>query len=122
KKSPRRHDDSIRAKTASVFQYHTNQTPVIDHEIDDFPLPQMKIRRSLERAAHLRSIAHTIRLRSRRLNRRSTRAVEQPKLNSGAIDNAAHDAAERVDLAHKMSLSDSANRGIARHLADEVEI
>ena len=82
----------------------------------------MKIRGGFKRAPHLGAIAHAIGLRSRRLNRRTTRSIEQPKLNAGAINDAAHDAAERVNLAHEMAFRNSANRRIARHLTDQIEI
>src|SRR5215211_3502283 len=95
---------------------------MIQHKVDDFSLTEMEVKRRFERATHLGAIAHAIGLRPRRLYRRTARTVEQTKLNAGAIDDAAHDPAERIDFAHEMSLRDSANRGIARHLADEVQV
>src|SRR5215213_2921608 len=82
----------------------------------------MKIRRGLKRTSHLGSISHAICLGTRRLDGRSTRTVQQPELNAGAIDHAAHNPAQGIDLSHKMPLGDSANRWIARHLTDEIEI
>jgi len=43
-------------------------------------------------------------------------------LNAGAIYNAAHYSTERVNLADEMTLSNSANSGITRHLSNQVEI
>src|SRR5690606_25220051 len=47
---------------------------------------------------------------------------KQTKLNSGAVNDAAHYPAKRVDLSHYMALRNSPNRGIARHLPDQVQI
>src|SRR4029077_16606667 len=45
-------------------------------------------------------------------------AVEQPKLDAGAIRRTANDAVERIDLADEMALGKAANRRVARHFAD----
>ena len=52
----------------------------------------------------------------------AARTIEQPELNSSAVDNATHDAAERVDFSDQMSFRNSPDRGIARHLPDEIEV
>src|SRR6185369_11068532 len=121
-KSSGRDHNGVRSKTATIFQHDASESSLIEHKIDDFSLPQMEIRGRFKRAPHLGAIAHAIRLGSWRLNRRAARSIEQSKLNASTIDDAAHDAAERVDLAHEMSLRNSTNRGIARHLTDEIEI
>src|SRR5262249_50989641 len=36
----------------------------------------------------------------------------------GPVDRPAHDAVERVDLAHEMAFAEPADRRVARHLAD----
>ena len=41
-------------------------------------------------------------------------------LNRGGIDRSAHEAPQRIDLANEMSLRSTANRWIARHVADRV--
>jgi hypothetical protein len=43
-------------------------------------------------------------------------------LYSGAVDDASHYAAERIDLADDVAFGDAADRRVAGHLADEVEI
>ena len=61
-----------------------------------------------------------VRLRARRPDRRPAAAIEQLELNAGRVDRAAHQAAERVDLANEMTLRRAADRGIARHVRDGV--
>ena len=50
------------------------------------------------------------------------RAVQQPELDAAGVGNLAHDAAERVDLAHQVALGHAADGGVAAHLRDQVEI
>jgi hypothetical protein len=121
-KSSGRDHNGVRSKTATIFQHDPSESSLIEHKIDDFSLPQMEIRGRFKRAPHLGAIAHAIRLCPWGLNRRPPRAVEQTKLDSSAVDDATHDAAERVNLADEMTFRDPANRRIARHLADEVEV
>src|SRR5215203_3620025 len=82
----------------------------------------MEIRGRLEHPAHLRPVETSIRLGPRRLDSRTTRTIQKPKLNTGPIDHPAHDSAKGVDLPNDMALRDSANRGIAGHLTDQVEV
>jgi hypothetical protein len=114
--------DRLRSKLSPVFEHDTRKLSMVDHKIDDFPLPQVQIGSGFERTAHLGAVSHPIRLRSWRLDRRSARTIEQSKLNSGAIDDAAHNSAERIDLPHQVSFRDSTNSGIAGHLTDEIQV
>ena len=45
-------------------------------------------------------------------------AVQDAELDARPVDRPAHDAVERIDLAHEMALAEPADRRIARHLAD----
>src|SRR6266496_3992676 len=72
--------------------------------------------------AHLKSVEGAIRLSSRRLNRGTTRAIEQAKLDARPVDDASHDSAERVDFANQVSLGDAANCRVTGHLADQIKI
>src|ERR1044072_969288 len=101
-KRARGNHDCLRPKLSPVFEHDASQFSMVDHKVDDFPLPQMKIGSGFECASDLGAISHAIRLSSGRLHRRSTRTIEQSKLNSGTIDDAAHDPAERIDLSHEV--------------------
>ncbi len=43
-------------------------------------------------------------------------------MNADCVGDFAHDAAQRVDFANEVTLGDSADRGIAGHLRDQVKI
>jgi len=53
---------------------------------------------------------------------RSTRSIEQAKLDANRVRDLAHDAAEGIDFANQMSLGNSAYGGIAGHLRNEVYV
>jgi hypothetical protein len=55
-------------------------------------------------------------------NRRAAAGIQKTKLNSDRVRDFAHDAAQSVDFADQVTLGDSANGRITRHLCDQVEI
>src|ERR1019366_5930499 len=61
-------------------------------------------------------------LRATRANGGSLARVEEAKLDSRLVGRQSHLAAERVDLADQMALADAADRGVAGHLADMIEV
>jgi phosphomannomutase len=56
------------------------------------------------------------------LDSRPARTVQQTKLDAGAVNDAAHNAAESVYLSDNMAFSDPTDSRIARHLPDKVQI
>ena len=47
---------------------------------------------------------------------------KQTELDADGVGDFAHDAAEGVDFADQVSLGDSSDRRIARHLGDEIDV
>ena len=84
------------------------------------PRIQSNARLAPERGRHPRAVAPLVGLRARRPHRRTAAAVEQLELDAGRVDRAAHQSAERVDLADQMTLRRAADRRIARHVRDGV--
>src|SRR6202041_1662570 len=80
------------------------------------------IRLRLQHLAHLQSISLLIALRPWRPDRGSARSVKQPKLDADCIRNLAHYAAKRIHFADKMPLSNASNRGITRHLRNQIDV
>jgi hypothetical protein len=117
-----RDNNCFSPKLSPIFQHDAREFAVVNHKVDDFSLAKMKIGRGLERTAHLGAVSHPIRLRPWRLDCRSPGTIEQAKLNSGAIDNAAHYSAKRIDLPHEVSFRNSTDGGIAGHLPNEIEV
>src|SRR5205807_368434 len=60
-------------------------------------------------------------LRARAADGRALAAVEYPELDPGLVGDAAHQAIERIDLTHQMTLAEAADRRVARHRPDRRE-
>ena len=75
-----------------------------------------------ERRLHRLAIELAVGLGARPAHGRALAAVEQAELDAGRIRDPAHQAVQRIDLAHQMALADPADRGIAGHLADGLEL
>jgi hypothetical protein len=82
----------------------------------------VEIRRLLKYLAHLGAIKRTIRLRARGLHGGAARTIQEAKLDAGSVDDATHDAAQCIYLAHDVAFGDAADGGIARHLAYQIEV
>jgi hypothetical protein len=56
------------------------------------------------------------------LDGRTLAAVQEAELDAGAVGRAAHDAVQRIDLAHQMALAQPADRRVAGHRPDAVAL
>jgi hypothetical protein len=72
--------------------------------------------------AHLQPVLLLVALCSRRPHRRPARGVQEAEPNADGIGHLAHDAAQRVHFAHQVSFGNAADRGIARHLRDKIDV
>ncbi len=94
---------------------------LVDHEILGTPCPERKVRLLRQQCLHRLAIELAIRLGARPADGGAFAAVENTKLDAGAIDGMAHHPIERVDLAHQMALGQATDRRVARHLADGLD-
>ena len=111
---------------ASSVRPSRSCTPVtrrgLDRERRHLRLLDAQVRLLLEHLAHADAVQLLVHLRARRPDGRAAAGVEQAELNADRIGHLAHDAAQRVDLAHQVALGDSADGGVAGHLRDQVEV
>ncbi len=77
-----------------------------------------EVRRVGQKIGDRAAIELAVGLRPRPAHRRPLAAVQDAELDAGPVDGTAHDAVERVDLAHEMPFAEPADRRVARHLAD----
>ncbi len=102
---------------------------VAEHDAGDLPgasseqilrgtLGDVEVRRLGQQFGDCAAIQLAIGLSARTAHRRPLAAVEDAELDAGTVDGAAHDAVERIDLAHQMPFAEPADRRVARHLAD----
>ncbi len=59
---------------------------------------------------------------ARRPHGRAAGSIQQAELDADRVGDFAHDSAEGVHFADQVSLGDSADGGIARHLGDQVDV
>ena len=117
-----REDHGARAKVAAVRGRDARGARAVQQQPADHPLGELERREALEQRAHGTAVQRAVALGARGPYGGSLGAIEHPELDGRAIGGPAHDAAERIDLAHDGALRDAADGGIARHLADRVEV
>ena len=105
------------ANVAAVGQSNARDA-LLDDEIVHLAFDHGQIRRLADRLLHRRRIELAVGLGARAAHRRPFAAIEHPELDAAGIGDAAHQAIERIDLAHQMALAEPADGRIARHGAD----
>ena len=76
----------------------------------------------LDCGLHRRGIELAVGLGARAAHRRAFAAVENPELDAALVGDPAHQAVERIDLAHQMAFAEAADGRIAGHGADGREL
>ena len=89
---------------------------------NDLRLMQHEIFLRLQRLLHDLLIAPPVGLYAQGVDGGAFAAVEHPELNARSVRRLAHLAAEHIKLADEMPLARAADGGVARHVADAVEI
>ena len=105
-------------KFAPVGQAHAGDAASATIRSSASPSIDRQVRRRRDRRLHGRRIELAVGLRARAAHRRALAAVEHPELDAAGVGHPAHQAVERIDLAHQMALAEPADRRIARHRAD----
>jgi len=91
-------------------------------QILDRLLPQCQSRVLLQDPFDLRLVGAFVRLRPGAVHRRPLAPIEQPELDTGGVDRAAHRAAQRIDFAHEVPFGHAADRRVATHLRDRIQV
>jgi len=100
----------------------TARALAFDDQLSDLGLLDLQSGLPLQHHAHLQPVGLLVALRPRRPDGRPARCIQQPELNAHGIGHLAHDPAQRVDLAHDMSLGNASDGGIAGHLRDQISV
>ena len=115
-------DDGAAAKFPPACGDHARRCAILDDEVLHWLPDHFKIRLREDRLLHMSAIELSVRLRPRTLDSRSLGAVEHAELDARLVDHAPHQTVERIDLAHEMPFAQTADRRIAGHLADSLEL
>src|SRR3954453_5535792 len=84
-------------------------------------LKQVEIRLVLQPMPDGLTIKHPIRLRPCGANRRALGCIQGPELDARLVRSDGHRAAQGVDLPDEMTFADTADRGVAGHLAERFD-
>jgi hypothetical protein len=93
-----------------------------NHEVNNFSLADVETGLGLKHFPHLDAVELLVALGAGAPDGRAARSIQEAELDADGIGNLAHDAAERIDLAHQVALGHAANRWIAAHLGDEIHV
>ncbi len=88
----------------------------------DHGLLEVQVRDGFECLLHDLGVQALVGLGTQRLDGWAFAFVEQPDLDEGAVGDAAHEPAQRVDLADEVALGRPADRGVAGHVGQFVEV
>ena len=95
--------------------------PVLHINADDLSLMDIKVGGLFQRVLHPDMVSLAVSLYPQAVYGRAFAAVEHPALQVGRIGGKAHQAAQCIDLAHKMPLGRAADGRVAGHIADEIQ-
>src|SRR5258706_1902772 len=115
-----RDDERGAAKGVAVLKRKTLDAAMFDENPAGATDQPFDIRFGLELGLYPLAVDLLVGLRPRRPDCRPAAAIQQLELDSRRIDGAAHQASERIDLAHEVTLGRAANRRIARHVRDGI--
>ena len=112
------------AEGGSVEGVHTchGRVVVVESEGIDVVLPHIQAVGILEHLAPHCAETHAVALRARAPHCRAFAAVEHARLYGGAVGDDASPAAKCVYLSDNLTLSNSADSGVARHLGNFVHV
>ena len=125
-KRPRGENDRLRA----IFDvpHHPNAgdarafLSLFQHQPNGRFLSERQVFGVFQPVLQIEMVPRLVRLGSRPVHGRPLAAIEHAKLDSGRIDRLPHEAAKGVDLSHDLPLAHAADRRIAAHHADGIEV
>lgn len=94
----------------------------MDDQLRNFRLFDLQVRLRLQHFAHFQPISLLVALSAGRPDRGTAGSIQQTELNSDSVGDLAHNSTERVDFADEMSFGYAADRWIARHLRDQINV
>jgi hypothetical protein len=123
KESASSYDNCPGTKASSFESFDTKHPCLISgkHQPSNRALYGLQVCVIFEERSYRSSVESPIALRARRPYCRTLAPVQHPELKHGEIRSSSHYSAKRIHLAHDGSFRDSADRGVARHLADSLE-
>ena len=118
----RRDDDRPCIHAQPEICFDAASAVVVGYDSDGISLFEVDPRRALKQRLCAELIRLLVALRPRRADARPFPRIEHPELNAGCVGIQPHHPAQCVDLTDHLALRLPADRGVAGHLPDGVEI
>src|SRR5213082_3086291 len=116
------YDDGYSKVLNTKSSLYTVSLAVLVQQFGDLALLDIQIRLSFANPFQPELVSLFVALCARRPNRTSLLGIEHTKLQAGHVCGLAHLAAERIDFTYQMTLCQTANCWVARHLTDCIQI
>ena len=110
--------DRARREHAPVRESHRRDAALRENQVVRLALEHFEPLGFADRLLHRCGVKLAVSLGARPAHRRALAAVEHAELDPAVIGYAAHQAVERIDLAHQVAFAEPSDRGVARHRAD----
>ena len=117
-----REHDGARAQFEPELRDDAGHALAVQQQVVHALLQHRQVRLVLDDRPDRRLVALAVGLAARRAHGRALRRVQRAPVDAGAVGRARHRAAERVDLLHEVALADAADRRVAAHLADRLDV
>ena len=110
----------LRAVLRPQLGAHTGDRVLRSQDFHDLRLLQLQIFLQFQRVLHILPVFYPVGLSAEGMDGGAFAPVEHPVLDAGMVCRRAHLAPQRVQLPHKVSLSGSADGGVAGHISHGV--
>jgi hypothetical protein len=111
-----------RSKAHSQLGHDTGDMVAIEHQVVTCLREDHQIGLVLDATADRLSVQHAICLRTGRAHRRPLARIENPELDARFIGGRRHRPAQGVDFLDQMPLADTADRRVAAHRTECLEV
>ena len=115
-------DDRVRMEHQTDLRHDAGDPVTLDEQIVDGLLEQREVGLVLEPVADGALVQHPIRLGPRRAHRRPLAGVENAELDARLVRGQRHRPAQRIHFLDQVPLADPADRRVAGHLAQRLDV
>ncbi len=119
---PSAENNALGGKRRTIGKIDAEHSPPIHPQGGHFARYHFEVTLRGQHALNSRTEQHPVRLDARSPDRAPLRAIEHAIMDCRSIGGAAHQPIERIDLADQMALADSADRRVAAHRPNCLEV
>ncbi len=105
---------------AAVGEDDAGDATAVHQQVGRLALQNVEAVHRVQRPLHGAAVERAVRLGARPAHGGALGPVEDAELDAGGVGDAAHQAVERVDLAHEVTFAEAADRRVAGQRADRL--